>query len=133
MDFGVPGVSIAVINDFEIDWAQGYGVADDATNQSNRVLSRSATLEMVTPVGVSPFAIGFEIALRGEGWYFMHSGGNWGFSCDLIAHRSKGYGAVIMTNGVNGYEVIQELRRRIQQEYRWDLFDEPVPRAYGPT
>jgi CubicO group peptidase (beta-lactamase class C family) len=27
----VPGVSIAVIRDFHIEWAKGYGVADDAT------------------------------------------------------------------------------------------------------
>jgi CubicO group peptidase (beta-lactamase class C family) len=26
--FNVPGVSIAVIKDFKIDWAKGYGVAD---------------------------------------------------------------------------------------------------------
>jgi len=26
--FSVPGVSIAVIKDFKIDWAQGYGLAD---------------------------------------------------------------------------------------------------------
>jgi CubicO group peptidase (beta-lactamase class C family) len=31
--FNVPGVSIAVIKDFKIDWAKGYGVADAATGQ----------------------------------------------------------------------------------------------------
>ena len=29
--FHVPGVSVAVIKDFKIDWAKGYGVADVAT------------------------------------------------------------------------------------------------------
>src|SRR3954470_20772408 len=29
--FGVPGVSIAVIQDFEIHWAKGYGIADVET------------------------------------------------------------------------------------------------------
>ena len=29
--FNVPGVSIAVVNDFAIEWARGYGVADVET------------------------------------------------------------------------------------------------------
>jgi CubicO group peptidase (beta-lactamase class C family) len=29
--FNVPGVSIAVVNDFKIEWAKGYGVADVAS------------------------------------------------------------------------------------------------------
>lgn len=88
--------------------------------------------EMVTPVGVGPFAVGFQIEKQGEGWYFMHGGSNWGFMCDLIAHRVKGYGIVIMTNADNGFPLIQELRKRIEQQYAWDVFDKPVPRTYGP-
>ena len=29
--FGVPGISVAVIHDFEVHWAKGYGVADVET------------------------------------------------------------------------------------------------------
>jgi CubicO group peptidase (beta-lactamase class C family) len=100
--------------------------------RSNRVLKQPAVQEMVTPVGVGPFAVGFQIEKQGEGWYFMHGGSNWGFMCDLIAHRAKGYGAVIMTNADNGFALIQELRKRIEQQYAWDVFDKPVPRTYGP-
>jgi CubicO group peptidase (beta-lactamase class C family) len=101
--------------------------------RSKRVLSPSLAREMVTPVGVGPFAVGFEVSKQGEGWYFAHGGSNWGFQCDLTAHRSKGYGAVIMTNGDNGGAIIGELRRMIQREYNWDALDEPIPRRYGPT
>jgi CubicO group peptidase (beta-lactamase class C family) len=100
--------------------------------KSNRVLSQSTVREMVLPVGVGPFAVGFEIARQGEGWYFMHGGSNWGFQCDLIAHRVHGYGAVIMTNSDSGGALIQRLRRLIQQEYKWDALASPVPRGYGP-
>src|SRR5579862_1574156 len=31
--FHVPGVSIAVVRDYKIDWAKGYGMADVETNQ----------------------------------------------------------------------------------------------------
>ena len=98
-----------------------------------RVLSRPTMLEMVTPVGVGPFAVGFSISKEGEGWYFSHGGSNWGFQCFAIAHRVKGYGLVVMTNGDNGGALANEIRRRLQQAYQWDVFDDPVPRAYGPV
>jgi CubicO group peptidase (beta-lactamase class C family) len=101
--------------------------------QSNLVLSQAMAQEMVTPVGVGPFAVGFQIEKLGEGWYFMHGGSNWGFQCDLVAHRAKGYGAVIMTNGANGGALIGQLRRTIQQQYNWDVLDKPIPRTYGPN
>jgi len=88
--------------------------------------------EMVTPVGIGPFAVGFQVEKRGEGWYFMHGGSNWGFQCDMIAHRVRGYGAVIMTNSDSGGALIRELEQKIQEEYMWDVLDKPIPRTYGP-
>jgi CubicO group peptidase (beta-lactamase class C family) len=100
--------------------------------KSNRVLSQATVREMVTPVGVGPYAVGFQIAKEGEGWYFMHGGSNFGFQCDLMAHRVHGYGAVIMTNSDSGGALIGRLRRLIQQEYKWDALETPIPRRYGP-
>lgn len=96
--------------------------------RSTKILSRATAQEMVTPVGVGPFAVGFTVAKIGEGWYFSHGGSNWGFRCDLIAHRSKGYGVVIMTNGDNGGRVIAALREKISRESAWDMHDKPLPR-----
>jgi CubicO group peptidase (beta-lactamase class C family) len=100
--------------------------------KSNRVLKQSSMIEMVTPVGVGPFAVGFTVEKQGEGWYFMHGGSNWGFQCDMIAHRARGYGMAIMTNGDNGGALIRELRTRLEHDYAWDVFDKPIPRTYGP-
>ena len=108
-------------------------VQQTVAGQSTRVLSRAMMLEMVTPVGVGPYAVGFSIEKLGEGWYFGHGGSNWGFQCYMIAHRLKGYGVVVMTNGDNGGALIQEIRSRIQQAYLWDVLDKAIPRTYGPV
>ena len=97
--------------------------------RSTRVLNKAMAQEMVTPVGVGPFAVGFTISKAGEGWYFSHGGSNWGFRCDLIAHRSKGYGVVIMTNGDRGGMVITALRDKISRAAGWDMHDKPIPRG----
>ena len=49
--------------------------------RSSCVLNQSTAREMITPVGVGPFAVGFTIEKDGEGWYFTHGGDNWGFKC----------------------------------------------------
>jgi len=100
--------------------------------QSTRVLTRANMLEMVTPVGVGPYAVGFQVTKQGEGWYFGHSGSNWGFQCNMIAHRIKGYGLVMMTNSDSGGALMQALLRGITQAYKWDILDQPIPRTYGP-
>jgi CubicO group peptidase (beta-lactamase class C family) len=100
--------------------------------RSARVLTQGVAQEMITPVGVGPYAVGFGMLKIGEGWYFTHGGSNFGFQCDLTAHRSKGYGAVIMTNSDSGSALIPELLRLIQVEYKWDALDPPIPRQYGP-
>jgi len=101
--------------------------------KSTRVLSKASMQEMVTPVGVGPYAVGFQMEKQGEGWYFMHGGSNWGFQCDMIGHRVKGYGMAIMTNGDNGGPFIYLLRQRIEASEHWDVLDKPIPRTYGPT
>jgi len=103
-------------------------VQQTLAGRSTKVLSRVMAQEMVTPVGVGPFAVGFTIAKEGEGWYFSHGGSNVGFRCDLIAHRSKGYGVAIMTNGDNGGRLIAELREKITKAAAWDMYDKPLRR-----
>ncbi len=96
--------------------------------RSTRVLSRAMMQEMVTPVGVGDFGVGFVVSKRGEGWYFGHSGGNWGFACDLLAHRLMGYGVAVMTNGDGGGRVIAEIESRVASAYHWDSLDKPLRR-----
>jgi CubicO group peptidase (beta-lactamase class C family) len=92
------------------------------------VLEQRTAREMITPIGVGPFSVGLVVEKRGEGWYFNHSGGNWGFSCDLLAHVRKGHGVVVMTNGENGGRLISEIEARVATAYGWDSLDKPLPR-----
>jgi CubicO group peptidase (beta-lactamase class C family) len=99
-----------------------------ALGKSSRVLTQSSVREMLSPVGVGEYAVGFAITKQGEGWYFAHGGSNWGFQCDLMAHRAKGYGVAIMTNSDSGRPVINEIRSRVAAAYGWDSLDKPVLR-----
>ncbi len=90
------------------------------------VLKQATARELIAPTGTGPFAVGFEIEKKGEGWYFSHSGGNWGFRCHLLAHVRKGYGVVIMTNANEGGPVIDEIESRVAAAYGWDTLDKPM-------
>ena len=96
--------------------------------RSSSVLTRATMQEMVTPVGVGPYAVGFAIARKGESWYFEHAGSNWGYRALSTAHRAKGYGLVVMTNGDNGHSVAQEILERVARAYGWDTLDKPILR-----
>jgi CubicO group peptidase (beta-lactamase class C family) len=103
-------------------------IQNTVLGRSSRVLTRTSALEMLSPVGVGDFAVGPTISKLGQGWYFGHGGSNWGFQCDLLAHRAKGYGVAIMTNADSGRPVINEIRDRVAAAYGWDSLDKPVLR-----
>ena len=92
---------------------------------AGRVLAHASAREMVTPVGVGPFAAGLVIARRGEGWYVHHGGANWGFRCAIVAHVRQGYGVVVMTNSDSGGAILREVEARVAAAYGWDLLDKP--------
>jgi CubicO group peptidase (beta-lactamase class C family) len=92
------------------------------------VLTQASAREMLAAIGAGGYAVGFGVNQRGEGWYFSHSGGNWGFGCNLVAHFRKGYGVAIMTNGDAGGRIIGEIEARVAAAYGWDNLEKPIPR-----
>jgi hypothetical protein len=101
-------------------------VQKSLTGDANHVLSQISIKDMLNPVGIGGFAVGFIIVQRGQGWYFTHSGGNWGFRCLLSAHKVKGYGFVVMTNSDKGHVIMDELATRIESAYGFDSLDQPI-------
>ncbi len=94
--------------------------------KSNRILSQESEEKMMTPYIGEAYGFGFGIEKKGNAEYFQHSGGNYGFSCLLIAHKQKGYGAVVMLN-TNAYTLIPEIIRSIASEYKWeDYLQAPI-------
>ncbi len=96
--------------------------------KANNVLSQAMIKEMLDPVGVGDYGVGFSVTKQGQGWYFGHGGANWGFRCVLRAHKVKGYGFAIMTNSQNGGVILDELKERIERAYGYDSLDKSVYR-----
>lgn len=99
--------------------------------EDGTVLDQRHVGEMLSPVGVGDFAVGFSLQKRGQGWYFSHGGSNWGFRAFLIAHKTAGYGVVVMTNASRGGEIAQEIVRRVERAYSWDSVADAVRRGYS--
>lgn len=101
-------------------------VQQTSAGRSTVVLDRPTMQNMITPVGVGPYSVGFMIAQKGQGWYFEHYGSNGGFQAYVIGHIAKGYGVAIMTNGSAGSVMIPEIVERVARAYDWDLLDKPL-------
>jgi CubicO group peptidase (beta-lactamase class C family)/pimeloyl-ACP methyl ester carboxylesterase len=86
--------------------------------KSNKILSRELEERMTTPYIGEGYGLGFQIQKMGDEVYFLHGGGNRGYRSLLIAHKQKGYGAVVMTNGASE-AMIPEIIRSIAKEYSW--------------
>jgi len=86
--------------------------------ESNRVLNRQNTELLLTEVE-RDYALGFDLWVhRGEP-YFGHGGANDGFRGRMVAHRTAGYGVVVLTNSDNGLELSDAVLRLIGQREDW--------------
>jgi CubicO group peptidase (beta-lactamase class C family) len=54
--------------------------------------------------------------------YFAHSGEDAGFVTYLVAYEKRGDGAVVMTNGDQGFDLMEEIMRAVASEYGWPDF-----------
>ena len=90
-------------------------------SDKSKVLSQKMTNKMLTPFVSENTGLGFFIETKGKELYFGHGGWDEGFSADLIAHKSRGYGVVIMTNS-NHPDFINELKNSVASTYQWNQY-----------
>jgi CubicO group peptidase (beta-lactamase class C family) len=94
--------------------------------QANDVLSVDMTKEMLTANRYHQ-GLGAHVEGIGNALYFEQDGSNAGYRSELFAYAA-GDGAVILTNGDNGYVLNNELLRTLAREYGWPKF-QPAIRA----
>jgi CubicO group peptidase (beta-lactamase class C family) len=87
---------------------------------SSKVVSQ-ATLKQMFTVQKAPLGIGYFLVGEGKDLEFQHSGGDDGFITEFAAFAERGQGAFIMTNGLNGYNIIAEVIPAIAEEYGWPI------------
>lgn len=107
-------------------WTTSEDLAKFAVNiqqslkgENNIALSHSMTSLMLTPFVEEFSGLGIFINKRKDEIYFGHGGWDEGFSSELIAHKDKGYGVVVLTNS-NHPDFISELIRSVALTYQWD-------------
>ncbi len=107
-------------------WTNAEDIAKFAVNiqqtlkdQSTKGLSKDMTTKMLTPFVEEFVGLGIFINKKKDEIYFGHGGWNEGFSSQMIAHRDKGYGAIVLINA-NQPDFMLELIRSVALTYKWD-------------
>ncbi|MBB5343379.1 CubicO group peptidase (beta-lactamase class C family) [Edaphobacter lichenicola] len=88
--------------------------------RANHVLSTEMTRTMLTPVK-SDYGLGVGLQATAGKKSFSHSGGNEGYRAFYIGYED-GDGAVVMTSGNNGGNLMMDLIRSVAQVYGWPDF-----------
>ena len=101
------------------------GIQQALSGKSQRVLSTATARAMLVPRNARRQALGLLSLGSPAHPFFTHGGANEGFRCDLIAYQT-GDGVIVMTNGDNGQQVIDEIVRTVAHDYAWPDFQPPI-------
>lgn len=97
-------------------------VQNEYSGKSNKILSADMMHQMLTHQK-DDWGLGFALETPGHKLRFSHGGSNEGFRCTLQAYtEAPGQGVVIMTNGDQGWNLLNEILRAISKEYGWPEF-----------
>ena len=94
-------------------------IQETLKGKGQKGLSKEMTTKMITPSVEDFMGLGIFINKKKDELYFGHGGWNEGFSSEMLAHKDKGYGVVVLTNS-NHPNFISELIRSVALTYQWD-------------
>lgn len=90
-----------------------------------KVLSPEMAAQMLTPYFEDFVGLGIFLENNDGDWYFSHGGWDEGFSSEAVAHKTDGYGVVVLTNS-NHPPFISEVIRSVAATYDWKNRQAPV-------
>lgn len=97
-------------------------VQNEYAGKANKILSSEMMHEMLKHQK-DDWGLGFALEAPGHKLRFSHGGSNEGFRCTLQAYtEAPGQGIVIMTNGDQGWNLLNEILRAVSHEYGWPDF-----------
>ncbi len=97
-------------------------VQNEYAGKSNKILSAEMMHQMLAHQK-DDWGLGFALESPGHKLRFSHGGSNEGFRCTLQAYtEAPGQGIVIMTNGDQGWNLLNEILRAVSKEYVWPDF-----------
>lgn len=77
------------------------------------------------------FGLGTAFIGKGESLTFGHGGGNIGYKCRSMAYRDSRRGAVVLTNGEDGWMIVEEVLSGLAERRGWPLWNpRPAPVAW---
>src|SRR3990167_8725803 len=94
-------------------------VNDAFHGKENPLMSRKTAQAMLTLQPHSEDGLCFEIRGQGDSFRFSHAGSTCGYKTDYVVFPNQNVGAVILTNGNNGGQLIQEIQAALADEYSW--------------
>jgi CubicO group peptidase (beta-lactamase class C family) len=101
-------------------------IQDALAGRPGAIVSPSTAREMLQPVLVGFYGLGFAIAGSGPNRYFSHPGANPGYLSFFFAYE-KGDGVVLMTNGQNTKGLGLEIIHTLAKQYGWTEFPTDSP------
>jgi CubicO group peptidase (beta-lactamase class C family) len=98
--------------------------------ESDLIMSQELAQQMTSPHDAREYGLGVFMRYMDSATYFGHIGDSRGFVAGFTAHPTRGYGAVVMTNGSNGIGLVREITSAIARVYDWETFLPRVHRRY---